>query len=378
MNLIFSCGICGKQENLELKDKNKTYIIGRDIDGLDIHLCSDEKSTLSRIQAHIKWDRNSWRIFDGWPPETISKQGSQMAKPASMAGTFLKRNGEIRMLQYGVGEEMRTGDTVFFVVTAKSDRASINTWLKTAGTDALALFYKYDGFVFPADVEHYEGFKYKVVISSDEEITETKSGSQNLYAPKSTTQNLEPGKIYYNACVAFDIRLSTEADLETQRNYWIPQFNSIFDELLVKYSNYLLILVGDGAYVCFMGERENEDVNFTFANKFIERLHIINAENRKKKVQEWKVRVAVNNGKDLLSQVNIAGQKSLNVYGNTITITSRLMSHAKSEGDEIIVGIPFHQEFNNKKYYKSNFQQSPGETVDKNGVLHHYYIYKKI
>lgn len=387
MKLTFSCGICGKQEALELKDKNKTYIIGRDIDGLDVKLCSDEKSTLSRIQAHIKWDRNNWRIFDGWPPEVVSKQDSKMVKPASMAGTFMKRSSEIRMMQYGTGEELRQGDTVYFVVTARADRASINTWLKTAGSDALAAFYKYDGFVFPEDSEHYEGFKYKVTVDAAEAVAEpapaaaaqeSTAGSKNLFATKGLAQALEPGKIYYNACVSLDIRSSTEADLETQRNHWIPQFNSIFNDLLVNYKNYLLILVGDGAYVCFLGDREDEDVNFKFTQQFIEKLHVINAENKKNKIKEWKIRMAVNNGKDLLAQVDVAGQKSLNVYGNTITITSRLMSHAKSEGEEIIVGIPFHQEFNNKKYYKSNFQQTPGETVDKNGVLHHYYIYKKI
>jgi hypothetical protein len=377
LKLTFYCGICGKQETLELKDKNKTYIIGRDIDGLDVKLCSDEKSTLSRIQAHVKWDRNNWRIFDGWPPENVSKQETKITRPSSMAGTFMKRSTEIRMMQYGTGEELRPGDTVFFVVTAKSDRTSINTWLKTAGSDALAVFYKYDGFVFPEDAAHYEGFKYKVTIADDGQ-QDTQAGSQNLYATKDLAQVLEPGKIYYNACVSLDIRSSTEADLETQRNHWIPQFNSIFNDLLVNYSNYLLILVGDGAYVCFLGDREDEDVNFTFAVKFMEKLHLINAENRRKKIKEWKIRIAVNNGKDLLAQVDVAGQKSLNVYGNTITITSRLMSHARSEGDEIIVGIPFHQEFNNKKYYKTNFQQTPGETVDKNGVLHHYYTYKKI
>ena len=377
MKLTFSCGVCGKQETLELSDKNKTYIIGRDIDGLDVKLCSDKKSTLSRIQAHVKWDRNNWRIFDGWPPENISKQETKISKPASMAGTFMKRSTETRMMQYGVGEELRQGDIVYFVVTAKADRASINTWLKTAGTDALAVYYKYDGFIFPEDAEHYEGFKYKVTIDA-EERQDTQAGSKNLYATKGLARELEPGKIYYNACVSLDIRSSTEADLETQRNHWIPQFNSIFNDLLVNYSNYLLILVGDGAYVCFLGDRDDEDVNFKFAVKFIEKLHLLNAENKKKKIKEWKIRIAVNNGKDLLSQVDVAGQKSLNVYGNTITITSRLMSHAKSEGDEIIVGIPFHQEFNNKKYYKANYQQTPGETVDKNGVLHHYYIYKRI
>src|ERR1035437_7829589 len=93
VKLTFNCGVCGKQETLELSDKNKTYIIGRDIDGLDVKLCSDEKSRLSRIQAHIKWDRNNWRIFDGWPPESVSKQETKISK-ASMAGTFMKRSTE--------------------------------------------------------------------------------------------------------------------------------------------------------------------------------------------------------------------------------------------------------------------------------------------
>ena len=138
-----------------------------------------------------------------------------------------------------------------------------------------------------------------------------------------------------------------------------------------------MILVGDGAYVCFLGPRENEDINFEFAVKFLNYLHKYNLQNKAKKVQPWSVRLAVNNGKDLLAKVNVADQMCLNVYGNTITVTARLMSHAKSDGDDIIVGIPFHQNFNNKKYYKTKFKQEAMETTDNHGVKHHYYIYKQ-
>jgi hypothetical protein len=378
MKLVFYCGVCGKQETLELKDKNKTYLIGRDLEGLDVKLCMDEKSTISRIQAHIKWDRNTWRVFDGWPPETISKQGIKLQKPSSFGGTFIKRTAEIRMLPYGTGEELREGDTVYFVPTSKAERSVTDKWIKQAGADAQAAFYKYNGFIFPEDDEYYDGFKYKFKVLPEEEAGGKIGASSNIFTAPNFSKGLQVGKEHYNSCVGLDIRASTEADLETQRDYWIPQFNNILNELLPEMHDYLLILLGDGAYICFLGEREDADINFTFATRFLDRLAAVNLENRKKKIPEWRIRLAVNNGRDRLAQVDIAGQKSLNVYGNTITITSRLMSHAKSESEEIIVGIPFHQEFNNKKYYKTNFMQTPHETVDKNGVLHHYYIYKKI
>jgi len=377
MKLAFYCGVCGKQETIELKDKNKTYLIGRDLESLDIKLCTDEKSTLSRIQGHIKWDKNAWRIFDGWPPDTLSKQSPSIQKPGSFGGTYIKRPDEYKLLPYGTGEELRQGDTVYFVATNKADRIAVNKWLQRAGSDAVAAFYKYNGFIFPEDAEYYDGFKYKFHVVSDEEDA-NRVRANNIFLPSNFTKVLEPGKEYFNSCLGLDIRSSTEADLETQREYWIPQFNQILDELLTNYSDYLLILLGDGAYVCFLGDRNEADINFTFAMKFFDRLNKVNEENKKRKVSPWKIRVAVNNGKDLLSQVNVAGLKSLNVYGNTITITARLMAYAKSEGNEIIVGVPFHQEFNNKKYYKSNFQQIAMEVTDPHGVKHHYYIYKRI
>jgi hypothetical protein len=376
MKLVFSCGVCGKQETLELNDKNKTYLIGRDIEGLDVKLCTDEKSTLSRIQAHIKWDRNAWRIFDGWPPDSISKNDAQLQKPNSFAGTFIKRADEFRLMAHGVGEELRESDNIYFVATIKANKAAVNNWINQAGTDAQAAFYKYDGFLFREDAEYYDGFKYKLTVQSDEERA-AKMRASNMFVPLNFSKDLEIGKAHHNSCLGLDIRSSTGADLETQRNYWIPQFNRIMNELLVNYSDYLLILVGDGAYICFLGDREDEDVNFGFAVKFLDRLRLFNAANKKKKIPEWKVRLAVNNGKDLLAQVDIAGQKSLNVYGNTITITARLMAYGKSDGDDIIVGIPFHQEFNNKKYYKSNFVQTEMEAMDNHGVKYHYYVYSK-
>jgi hypothetical protein len=376
MKLIFSCGVCGKEETLELKDRNKTYIIGRDMEGLDVKLCADEKNTLSRIQAHIKWDKNGWRIFDGWTPESISKLGAGLQKPSSFAGTFIKRSSEYRLIPYGPGEELREGDTVLFVATGKADRTAIAKWINQAGTDAQAAFYKFNSFVFPEDREYYEGFKYKFkVLTASEDATRIQAN--NIFMPENFSKELETGKEQYNSCCALDMRGSTITDLDTLRDHWIPQFNSILSQLLVNYKDYLLILVGDGAYVCFLGNRNEEDINFTFATKFLDRLMVVNADNRRKKVAEWKIRLAVNNGKDLLAEVDIAGQKSLNVYGNTITTTARLMSFVKSNPNEIIVGIPFHQEFNNKKIYKSNYRQTPGQAVDKNGFTHHYYLYEK-
>jgi hypothetical protein len=376
MKLVFSCGVCGKQETVELKDKSRTYLIGRDMEGLDVKLCTDEKSTLSRIQAHIKWDRNAWRIFDGWAPDSSARGDAKLQKSNSFAGSFIKRADETRLLPYGAGEEIRPEDIVYFVASVKANRRAVDQWVKQAGPDAQAAFYKYDGFVFREDAEYYDGFKYRMTVQPEEEQA-AKMLNSNIFIPLNFSKALETGKTHMNSCLGLDIRSSTEADLETQREYWIPQFNRIISELLPGHKDYLLILVGDGAYVCFLGDRPDEDVNFSFAMKFLEKLKLINADNRKKNIPGWKVRLAVNNGKDLLSLVEIAGQKSLNVYGNAITETARLMAHAKSGGDEIIVGIPFHQEFNNKKYYKSNFIQTPGEVTDSHGVKHHYYIYKK-
>jgi len=56
---------------------------------------------------------------------------------------------------------------------------------------------------------------------------------------------------------------------------------------------------------------------------------------------------------------------------------SRLMAYAKSKPGEIIAGIPFHQENNNKKFYKNKFTQVSGEAIDKNGVKQLYYLYSK-
>lgn len=377
MLLEFYCGVCGKKEILELKDKNHIYLIGRDFEGLDIKLCPDEKSTLSRIQAHIKWDKNAWRIFDGLPPENILKQTTKIQKPSSFAGTFIKRGNEYRLLPYGTGEEIRPGDFIFFVITVKANRSVMEKWIKQAGIDAQAAFYKYDGFAFLEDVEYYEGFKYKVrVLSEEEQISKTKTS--NIFSPLNFSKKLETGKEHYNACLGIDIRGSTEAALEIQRDYWIPQFNSILNKLLAGYSDYLLILLGDGAYICFLGEREEQDVNFQFALRFIVELKKVNAANKNKKIPLWGIRTAVNNGRDLLAEVNIAGQKSLNVYGNTIITTARLMSFGKSEKDDIICSILFHQNFGNRKFYKENFLQMPLDVIDSHGVRHFYYVYKKI
>ncbi|MBP7791454.1 MAG: hypothetical protein KA120_00125 [Candidatus Goldbacteria bacterium] len=377
MILEFCCGVCGKKEIIELKDKNKTYLIGRDFEGLDVKLCPDEKSILSRIQAYIKWEKNAWRIFDGLPPENVFKQTTKIQKPDSFAGTFIKRGGEYKLLSYGAGEEIRPEDTIFFVITVKADRNIMEKWIKQAGIDAQAAFYKYDGFTFPGDSEYYEGFKYKVRILSGEEET-SKNKVSNVFIPLNFSKVLETGKEHFNSCLGIDIRASTETDLETQRDYWIPQFNSILNKLLLNYKDYILILLGDGAYLCFLGNREEQDINFQFALKFLMEMKKANVENVKKRIPQWNARTAVNNGMDLLAEVNIAGQKSLNVYGNTITTTARLMSFAKSEKDDIICSVIFHQNFGNKKFYKTGFLQIPMDVIDSHGVRYFYYVYKKI
>jgi len=373
LKLTFSCGVCGKVDTVFLTDRSKTYLIGRDLDNLDVKLCPDEKGSVSRIQAHLKFDKTCWKIYDGWPPENFSKINQANIKPSSFAGTFIKKHegADIKNIAYGTGEEIKGGETLYFVATAKA--RSAERFIKTSSADFQAAFFKYDGFIFHTDNEYYEGYKYKCSVTNEEA---EKGRPSNMFAP-AVSEGLLPGKEYYNACIGLDIRASTGADLETQRDHWIPQFNSILDGLLRDQRDYLLILLGDGAFVCFLGDREDMDVNFTFGLRFMDRLNAVNAENRIKKIPQWQVRLGVNTGRDRLVKVEIAGQEALNVYGNCITTMSRLMAHAKSNPGEIIAGVPFHQEFNNKKFYKSGFSQLPFDATDKNGVLHHYYIYKK-
>ncbi|MBN2755202.1 MAG: hypothetical protein JXR81_10140 [Candidatus Goldbacteria bacterium] len=373
MKLVFSCGVCGKQETIFLTDKSRTYLIGRELENLDVKLCADEKGSLSRIQANIKWDKNCWRLYDGWPPDTTAKHPIAMNKPASFGGTFVKRNDEIKNIPYGAGEEIKDKDTLLFVVTAKA-RTTAEKFIKQSPSDTQAVYYKYDGMVFREDMEYYDGFKYKCEVTDGTDDSVLRPS--NMFAP-TVTGELKPGLEYPNSCIGLDIRSSTEADLETQRDHMIPQFNEILGDLLKDYRDYLLILLGDGAFVCFLGNREDADVNFSFGLKFMDRLKTLNEENKRNKLAEWKIRIGVNNGKDRLVKVNIAGQEALNVYGNCITTMSRLMAYAKSKPGEIITGIPFHQENNNKKFYKNNFTQVSGEAVDKNGVKQLYYLYSK-
>ena len=371
MKLVFSCGLCDKRETIFLTDKTRTYLIGRDLDNLDVTLCPDEKGILSRIQAHIRWDKSAWKISDGWPPDNISKNQLHLNKPASFGGTFIKRGDDIRNVAYGNAEEIKAGDIILFVATIKA-RSAAERYIRQAPADVQAAFYKYDGFVLPSDGPYFDGFKYKCEVSMPE--NEARIRPSNMFAP-TVTGELLPGREYPNSCIGLDIRSSTTVDLETQRDHWIPQFNAILGELLKDYRDFLLILLGDGAYVCFLGNREDADVNFTFGLKFADRLKSMNISNKSSKIPEWQVRIGVNNGKDKLEKVSIAGQETLNVYGNCITTTARLMAHAKSTEKEFIVWVPFHQEFNNKKFYKNNFDQAQREAVDKNGVKHLYYLY---
>jgi hypothetical protein len=68
--------------------------------------------------------------------------------------------------------------------------------------------------------------------------------------------------------------------------------------------------------------------------------------------------------------LKVAEFRKVNVYGNCINTTARLLSggpakKAGDTGDEIIVGTTTHQEIHNMEFYKENFRQEPATIVDK-------------
>jgi WD40 repeat protein len=156
-----------------------------------------------------------------------------------------------------------------------------------------------------------------------------------------------------NRCVALDIRSFTKADNNTQK-LWAKQFNALLDSQLKNHNNYLLILMGDGAIVCFIGEKQDPYCHMDFA---------IGCVNECSKYQ-FAIKIAVSEGDDLLTDVNIAGYRSVNIYGNGIIRAARLLSGAKSEKNQVIVDeISYKNNLGNTKGYRENLVKNGSGAV---------------
>lgn len=157
--------------------------------------------------------------------------------------------------------------------------------------------------------------------------------------------SFERGKHLKIRYVALDIRGFTKADNKVQK-LWIRHFNEMLDSALKHYKNYLLILMGDGALVCFIGEKQHPYCHLKFA---------IDCMNECSGCQ-FTIKTAISEGDDWLKDVHIGRHKSVNVYGNGIIRASRLLSGAKSEKNQIIVDeISYKGNLGNSKEYKDNF-----------------------
>ena len=115
---------------------------------------------------------------------------------------------------------------------------------------------------------------------------------------------VEPGKDrkVYNACLGMDIIGFTKETNYQLQQLWIKQFYGILDTLFEEFSGnqeefgkieYLLIMIGDGAYICFLNP-ESISVHFSFLERFKEELGAVNrSENRKVEGGKgWSVRSA--------------------------------------------------------------------------------------
>ena len=175
-------------------------------------------------------------------------------------------------------------------------------------------------------------------------ITAPKQQIPNIIHPKLQ----EEREIYVkNRCLGLDIRGFTKADAETQK-IWAKQLNATLDKVLKRFQGYLLILIGDGALVCFLGTLQKPDVHIDFGLQFLEETEKYG----------FKTKMAISEGDDLLKNVSIDGQKSVNIYGNAITRAARLLTRGDADKDEIIIDkIAYDLYFCNAGTYRDNIKK---------------------
>ncbi len=183
-------------------------------------------------------------------------------------------------------------------------------------------------------------------------LTKIRNKIPNMIHPRLTLVDRE---VYIkNRCVSLDIRGFTKADNNTQK-LWAKQFNDLLDSQLKHFTNYLLILMGDGAIVCFIGEKQDPYCHMNFAIGCVEECS----------KYRFAIKIAISEGDDLLKDVNIDGHKSVNIYGNGIIRASRLLSGAKSEKNQIILDeISYKNNIGNTKEYMDNLVRNSSGTVE--------------
>ncbi len=376
MKIKFKCGLCGKKQILALTDPNKVYLIGaKKPDSsfpkqLDAELCAVSpkrgEALISGIQAHIKYKDNQWRIYDGIPKEYDENIAPDKKKnPFSIFGTFIKRNKEFSLISRTSGIELKKNDSIFFVPSPYSKNKYIQSWSKELPEDILNLWRSTP----KSKAKLFEGFKYTGKVIDD---TKTITPAMSRFS-----KNVKINGENINYCTAIDIVGFTNITKEEQPIV-ISEFNHILDRLLKDCRDYICIPVGDGIYLNLLGRRESHDEHVKFALDFIENLRKVN----ESRVKPWHVRIALTHGYDTVMTVKLADTEMVNVYGNCINTTARLLSNDdKKESEQsfgaIVVGTTTHQEIHNMEYYKLNFSQEPGTIIDKHKKEHYYYIYKR-
>ncbi len=188
----------------------------------------------------------------------------------------------------------------------------------------------------------------------------------------------------YNACLGMDIvGFTKETNYQLQQR-WIRQFYSIlqrlFDELMTqknKYgrTEYLLIMVGDGAYICFLNP-ESIYVHFKYLERFKQELDKINSEENANATggRGWRVRSALTFGQDYLTRHDFGVKKFINVYGPAITLSARLLAiqdDLQLSGGEMMtdsdirVDGAVHSSIEGDEYFKAKYKQTRGTSVVK-------------
>jgi hypothetical protein len=377
MKIKFTCGLCKKEQSLDLADLNHIYLIGARRPGadypgrLDVNLCPETAEggvPISDIQAHIKYRDNKWKLYDGVPmeyDETIPYDKKKT--PKSFFGTFLRRNKQYILISNETGSELVKDDMIYFVPSRFNNNKSIQLWSRALSGDQLAKWEK----EAKTKAKLFDGFKFCGRVIEDK-----KTALPDLAAGLSDKVKINGENINY--CVAIDIVGYTNI-IKEEQPIVISEFNSILDGLLSRQKDYISILVGDGIYICLLGVRESHDMHFRLALDFLDKLREVNKYREKK----WQVKIALTHGYDMVMTLKIADAQRLNVYGNCINTTARLLAGGPARksgkgGEEIIVGVTTHQEIHNMEFYKENFKQEPATIVDKHNKEHHCFIYERV
>jgi hypothetical protein len=199
----------------------------------------------------------------------------------------------------------------------------------------------------------------------------------------------------YNACLGMDIiGFTKKTDYQLQQ-LWIKQFYGILERLFEEFSAkdsehgnaaYLLIMVGDGAYICFLNP-ESIFIHFKYLERFIQELAEVNQRENSQKEggREWSVRSSLTFGQDYLTRHDFGVRKFINVYGPAITNSARILAvrddiklangEAMLPGDIRVDGA-VHASIEGDQYFKANYRQIKGREMVKDKE-YDFVVYRK-